>query len=84
MSEKLKLALVGCGAISAWHRNAIAEVPEIEITAGGTTRAYTARVLDADEKRAAWPTLCGVYPAFDEYQARTDRDIPVFRCTPLA
>ena len=33
MSGKLKLALVGCGAISAWHRNAIANVPEIEITA---------------------------------------------------
>jgi UDP-N-acetyl-2-amino-2-deoxyglucuronate dehydrogenase len=33
MAEKLSLALVGCGAISAWHRNAIANIPEIEITA---------------------------------------------------
>jgi len=33
MSEAVRLGLVGCGAISAWHRNAIANVPEIAITA---------------------------------------------------
>jgi UDP-N-acetyl-2-amino-2-deoxyglucuronate dehydrogenase len=33
MSETLKLALVGCGAISEWHRMAIEHVPEIAITA---------------------------------------------------
>jgi UDP-N-acetyl-2-amino-2-deoxyglucuronate dehydrogenase len=33
MPDRLRLALVGCGAISAWHRNAIANVPEIDITA---------------------------------------------------
>ena len=33
MTQKLRLALVGCGAISEWHRRAIAGVPEIEITA---------------------------------------------------
>jgi hypothetical protein len=30
---------------------------------------------------ALWPHLLSLYPDFDEYQARTDRDIPVFRCT---
>jgi UDP-N-acetyl-2-amino-2-deoxyglucuronate dehydrogenase len=38
----LRLALVGCGAISEWHRKAIARIPEIEITA----------VIDVDEARA--------------------------------
>ncbi len=33
MPEKLKLALVGCGAISEWHRVAMRNVPELEITA---------------------------------------------------
>jgi hypothetical protein len=33
MSQRLRLALVGCGAISEWHRRALAKVPEIEITA---------------------------------------------------
>jgi predicted dehydrogenase len=33
MSGPLRLALVGCGAISRWHRQAIAEVDEVEIAA---------------------------------------------------
>jgi len=45
MPEKLKLALVGCGAISEWHRMAIRNVDEIEITA----------VVDVDrESNLAW------------------------------
>ncbi len=43
-----------------------------------TVRAV--RVSD-EEKADLWPYLCSLYPDFDEYQARTDRNIPVFRCT---
>lgn len=63
-----------------WVRSVVAN-PELEITADGKTDTYRARKLDPAEKRAVWPHLCSVYAAFDEYQARTDRDIPVFRCT---
>ena len=55
--------------------------PEIAITFAGRTRAYRAQELSASEKRTAWPRLCAVYPAYDAYQARTDRDIPVFRAS---
>lgn len=57
--------------------------PEVRITFDGRSRRYLSRQLDADEKRRVWPHLCSVYPAYDDYQARTDRDIPVFRCRPL-
>lgn len=43
MSDVLKIALVGCGAISEWHRMGLREVPEIEITA----------TVDVDAERAA-------------------------------
>jgi len=43
MPDKLTLALVGCGAISEWHRMAIRAVPELEITAA----------VDVDRGRAA-------------------------------
>jgi predicted dehydrogenase len=33
MREVLRLALIGCGAISEWHRRALRAVPEIEIAA---------------------------------------------------
>jgi deazaflavin-dependent oxidoreductase (nitroreductase family) len=62
-----------------WVRSLRAN-PDVRITADGRTRAYRARQLEDDEKAAAWPHLCAIYPSFDEYQARTDRNIPVFRC----
>ncbi len=64
-----------------WFYNVSAN-PEIEVTVGGQTRRLRARRLSAEEKRAAWPRLCELYPDFDEYQARTERDIPVFICDP--
>lgn len=42
MADKLRLALVGCGAICDWHRMGIRAVPEIEITA----------TVDVDRARA--------------------------------
>ena len=36
-----------------------------------------------EEKLAVWPTILAVHAGFDEYQARTDRDIPVLICMPV-
>jgi deazaflavin-dependent oxidoreductase (nitroreductase family) len=58
--------------------------PRVSITFAGRRREFLARQLDADQKRKIWPHLCSIYPAYDEYQARTERDIPVFRCQPCA
>lgn len=55
--------------------------PEIAITFSGRTHAYRAQELSPSDKREVWPHLCSVYPAYDAYQARTDRDIPVFRAS---
>lgn len=65
-----------------WVHNLLAE-PNIRIMVGGKTTAMKARRVDAEEKAALWPHLLSLYPDFDEYQARTDRDIPVFRCTTI-
>ena len=35
-----------------------------------------------DEKRALWPKLIAMYRDYDDYQARTTRDIPVVICEP--
>ena len=66
-----------------WYHNIVAH-PNVGVTVGGTTRQMRARQVDADEKRDLWPHLLSLYPDFDEYQARTDRDIPVFRCSPVS
>jgi len=65
-----------------WYHNIKAN-PDIDIMRDGVKANYHARQLTSDEKRNAWPHLLSLYPDFDEYQARTDRDIPVFLCTPV-
>lgn len=47
-------------------------------------RRYRARQVSDDEKRGRWRHLLSFYPAFDEYRARTDRNIRVFLGEPLA
>lgn len=64
-----------------WYYNVQAN-PDIDIMFEGVTRSFLAVQATADEKRELWPHLLSLYPDFDEYQARTDRDIPVFICTP--
>jgi len=64
-----------------WFRNLVAN-PAIEVNAFGNVRAMIARQASADEKLALWPSILAVHPDFDEYQARTDRDIPVMICSP--
>jgi hypothetical protein len=36
-----------------------------------------ARTATAEEKPALWQTMAGIWPAYDEYQAKTEREIPV-------
>ena len=64
-----------------WYYNIKAN-PDITIMHNGVTRKMRARQISEEEKAAAWPHLCSLYPDFDEYQARTDRAIPVFVCEP--
>ena len=64
-----------------WYHN-IRAYPDIDIMFGGEVKPYRARQLNDEEKEAAWPLLTSTYPDFDEYQARTDRNIPVFICEP--
>lgn len=65
-----------------WYYNVKAH-PELEIMFGPESHRYRARQVSDDEKRELWPHLLRLYPEFDEYQARTDRNIPVFRCERL-
>jgi deazaflavin-dependent oxidoreductase (nitroreductase family) len=65
-----------------WFKNIMAN-PHVDIMIGGITKNYSVHKADPDEKRNLWPHLVSLYPGFDEYQARTDRDIPVLVCEPV-
>jgi len=81
-----KLLVASQGGLNihpVWYYN-VKATPQIEITFGPVTRTYVAEQISSEEKASVWPLLLSYYPDFDEYQARTDRDIPVFRCKPVA
>ena len=64
-----------------WYRNLLAD-PHVEIIADGKRRKMVVRQADDAEKAERWPIAVAVYKDFNEYQARTDRDIPLMICTP--
>lgn len=59
-----------------WYGNLVAH-PDCEVQIGASRRPMRARTADAAEKAALWPRLLAVYRAYDDYQARTERDIPI-------
>lgn len=59
-----------------WYGNLQAH-PDCEVQIGSARRAMRARTASAEEKTALWPRLVAMYRDYDDYQARTDRDIPV-------
>lgn len=73
----------GMDKMPAWYYN-IAANPEVSIMVDGDEKPYRARRVSDDEKAQLWPHLCTLYPDFDQYQARTDRNIPVFSCEPVS
>ena len=80
-----KLLVASCGGMPknpVWYYNIKAH-PQIRIMADGEDKLYLARQVSDEEKADLWPVLLSVYPDFDEYQARTDRNIPVFNCEPV-
>ncbi len=58
--------------------------PDITAQYMGKRMQLRARQVDDAEKAEVWPTCVKHYPPFEDYQARTDRNIPVFVCEPRA
>ena len=60
----------------AWYLN-LAAKPEVEVQVAGDRFPARARAATDAEKPALWKTMTTIWPAYDEYQGRTKRDIPV-------
>ena len=71
----------GSDAPPAWWLN-LQATPEATIEIKGTKRPVSARSATAEEKATYWPRLSAGYPFYDDYQARTTRDVPVIVLTP--
>lgn len=56
--------------------------PDAQITVKGRTRDVTGRRLEGEEREAAWAHMLTVWPNYDKYAERTERQIKVFELTP--
>ncbi|MGW3119733.1 nitroreductase family deazaflavin-dependent oxidoreductase [Streptomyces sp. NPDC001107] len=62
----------------AWTHNLLAH-PDAEVSWKGQDIPVTARLLEGEERAAAWKTLLAFWPPYATYQARVEREIRVFR-----
>jgi F420H(2)-dependent quinone reductase len=60
----------------AWYHNIRAK-PETVVEVGRERRPVIAHVATEQERARLWPALVELYPAYDDYQARTERTIPL-------
>jgi deazaflavin-dependent oxidoreductase (nitroreductase family) len=65
----------------SWFLNVQAK-PEAEIQVKAETLPVVARAASATEKPRLWKIVTEVWPNYDVYQTRTERDIPVVVLSP--
>jgi deazaflavin-dependent oxidoreductase (nitroreductase family) len=65
----------------AWYHNLLAH-PEVTVQAGSSVQRMRAEVADSEERARLWSPLAAMYPTYDDYQSKTERQIPVVVLTP--
>ena len=64
-----------------WYLN-LSDNPQVTVEIEGKQAEMVARQATAAEKDRLWQRLVKMYPDYDVYQQRTDRDIPVVILSP--
>jgi deazaflavin-dependent oxidoreductase (nitroreductase family) len=59
-----------------WFKNLEAD-PAVNVEVKDDVFAARARVAEPDEKPELWKLMAEVWPDYDKYQKKTDREIPV-------
>jgi deazaflavin-dependent oxidoreductase (nitroreductase family) len=66
-----------------WYYNLVADPTSVAIQDGASPVKVIVREVTGAEKAAWWERAVAAYPPYAEYQANTDRQIPVFVATPV-
>ena len=61
----------------SWFHNLVAH-PEVELQDGPDRHTYRARIVEGEERAEWWERAVAQYAPYADYQAKTDREIPVF------
>jgi len=65
-----------------WYHNLTAD-PHIELQDRGTRQDMIVREINGDEKAQWWERCVAAFPNYADYQAKTDREIPVLLAEPV-
>ncbi|WP_107654661.1 nitroreductase family deazaflavin-dependent oxidoreductase [Nocardia suismassiliense] len=65
----------------AWFKNLLAD-PSVGVQVGGRRFTARARVASPAERESLWVRMAGIFPLYDEYAQKTDREIPIVLLTP--
>ncbi len=73
------VVIASAGGVSshpAWYLN-LRDRPEVTVQVGGRRQTMRAETAGPEERGRLWRRLVADYPFFADYQARTEREIPV-------
>ena len=70
-------SLGGAPKHPVWYHNLVAD-PHVELQDGPVRQDMTAREVTGDERAEWWERAVAAWPAYADYQAKTERVIPVF------
>ncbi|MGE0825508.1 MAG: nitroreductase family deazaflavin-dependent oxidoreductase [Candidatus Binatia bacterium] len=59
-----------------WYLNLVAQ-PTVEVQVLADRFRAKARTATGEERARLWKMMAAIYPPYDQYQAKTDREIPV-------
>lgn len=65
----------------AWYYNLAAHPDRVRIEFDGQTHDVVAEQLHGREREDAWKDIAGSSKLFAQYQAKTDRELPIIRLT---
>ena len=74
-------SLGGAPRHPVWYYNIVAN-PDVRLQDGATVHEMRAREVTGDEKAEWWARAVAAWPAYADYQAKTERTIPVFVLEP--
>jgi proline iminopeptidase len=72
----------GAPAHPAWYLN-LRDHPEVGVQVGPERLEARARTAHGEERAALWRQMAAIYPPYDDYQRRTQREIPVVVLEPV-
>jgi deazaflavin-dependent oxidoreductase (nitroreductase family) len=74
-------SLGGAPRHPVWYHNLVAE-PRVELQDGPARQDMVAREVEGQERDEWWERSVAAYPDYADYQAKTERRIPVFVLEP--